>query len=68
MKKRHGDPETLVNTRNRYGHTPLYVASRNGHLEMAKIIARRGAIIDALSSAGKKKKETVIDVASRWNH
>ena len=38
MTKVFGDPKTLVNKPNNYGHTPLYVVSRNGHVEMAKVL------------------------------
>jgi ankyrin repeat protein len=38
MKRELGDPDTLVNIPNRYDHTPIYVASRNGHVELVKLL------------------------------
>ena len=55
MFREFGDPRTLVNKANNYDQTPLYCVSRNGCVEMAKILVEEGAIIDALSNAGKDK-------------
>jgi ankyrin repeat protein len=35
--------EVLVNKRNDYGFTPLYIASKNGNLKMAKLLIKYGA-------------------------
>ena len=78
------DHEHLINKRNKYGQTPLYVASKNGHLKVIQFFIKEGADPHLTSLIGdgfgsdddlnKKfnessiEEESILDVAVRWSH
>ena len=49
-----------VNARNRYGTTPLHLASKRGTLEFVRLLIDHGADIDLKDNEGR----TAFDVAS----
>merc|ERR1712066_202779 len=54
----------LVNKGNNNGWTPLFVASYNGHLQMAQLLLTNGAEIDEASNSGR----TPLMAASYFDH
>jgi ankyrin repeat protein len=73
-----GHPERLSNKRSSNGETPLYVASKNGHLnvrlvlwsikvifQMVKLLLENEADPYALHKAENAQSENVLDVAVR---
>jgi ankyrin repeat protein len=46
------------------GWTPLYLASANNSIEIAKLLIEAGADLEAKTNGGR----TPLYVASRWNH
>lgn len=37
------DPQHLINLKNEYGQTPLYVACKHGNLHIVKVLIEEGA-------------------------
>ncbi len=53
-----------MNARDNNRDTPLYHASMEGHLEVARLLVEHGADIDAEGKRGK----TAFQVASEWGY
>jgi len=62
------DPNTLTNKPNHLGYTPLYVACRNGNIELVKLLLDFKANCYQDSKIAKDKEESILVVAARWNH
>jgi hypothetical protein len=65
------DPESpyrLANKPNHKGYTPLYIACKNGHLELVKLLIEFKANPYQLCKISPKDKESIIIVAARWGH
>lgn len=62
------DPGHVVNQKNMTGETPLYVACKHGYLEIVDFLISKGADPHIKSKVSKKQEESVLDVATRWNH
>ena len=37
------DPSHLLNKKNSFGHTPMYIAAKNGNLEVIKLLVSKKA-------------------------
>lgn len=60
-------PHALINKRNSNGQTPLYVACKNGNLEVVKLLLGENADY-LLTSLVDSEEETNLEVAARWRH
>ncbi|CAG9328202.1 unnamed protein product [Blepharisma stoltei] len=60
-------PQSFLNKRNGEGKTALYVACKNGNLEVVKILIEKGAV-HQITSVIEKEEETCLEVAVRWGH
>ncbi|CAD8111944.1 unnamed protein product [Paramecium primaurelia] len=58
---------SLVNKKNQKGLTPLYVAAKQGHLEICQILIEKGAN-PQISVTINGIEETPLEVAQRWRH
>jgi len=45
-----------------FGYTPLHVAAREGHMEVAALLIDRGANVEAVTTGGERP----IHVAAKW--
>lgn len=67
-----GDPLSLVNKPNQIGQRPLYIAVKNGSLEIVKLLVRFHADPKLKSkitlSDGSFVHDSVLDAAARWNN
>ena len=63
------DPEHLINNKNAFGLTPLYIACKNGHENIVKyLIEEKKANFMIKSNIGSKEEvESNIEVASRFS-
>jgi hypothetical protein len=61
-------PFRLANKPNHKGYTPLYIACKNGHLELVKLLIEFKANPYQLCKISPKEKESVLIVAARWGH
>ena len=62
------DENSAANRPNRIGHTPLYIASHNGHEEVIKHLLKFHANPMLKSKASEYEEESNLTVASRWKH
>jgi len=62
------DPERLCNKQSIDGQTPLYIACKNGHLEIVKMLLSYNANYEQMSQVDRSTEESSLDVAVRWNH
>eukprot|EP01022_Parablepharisma_sp_SALTPOND_P030309 TRINITY_DN7594_c0_g4_i1.p1 TRINITY_DN7594_c0_g4~~TRINITY_DN7594_c0_g4_i1.p1 ORF type:complete len:408 (+),score=23.82 TRINITY_DN7594_c0_g4_i1:135-1226(+) len=62
------DDNYIINRPNRFGHTPLYIASQNGNLEVIKYLLAHKANVFKKSKVSSKEEESNLAVASRWKH
>ncbi|QOJ78899.1 ankyrin repeat domain-containing protein [Infirmifilum lucidum] len=53
-----------VNTRDKYGWTPLHYAADGGHLEVARLLLDRGADVNTRDNDGR----TPLDLARAMGH
>ncbi|XP_076445095.1 uncharacterized protein LOC143283004 [Babylonia areolata] len=53
--------KTLINTRDRYGNSPLHIAVRRGHLDIVKELLKRGAAINSKN----EEKQTPLHLAAK---
>lgn len=60
-------PFNLINKRDKEGHTPLYVASKNGNADVVALLLSKGADHALLSQIGNDE-ESCLEVAARWGH
>lgn len=61
-----GHPQSYLNKRNEDNKTPLYVACKNGNLDIVKILVENGGDCHITSMVEKKDEETCLEVAVRW--
>lgn len=54
----------FVNGKNRYGWTPLMLASYTGSEDIVKLLLNSGARVDCQN----KKSETAFSIAANWGH
>lgn len=62
------DVNSLTNAPNRTGHTPLYIATQNGNLEMVKYLISKRANPLQKSKVSATESESNLAVATRWKH
>lgn len=62
------DPHHLLNSKNVYGQTPLYVACKYGNLNIVKLLLEKGASPDIKSLVDEYNEESNLQVAARWKH
>lgn len=62
------NPERLANKPDHRGYTPLYVACKNGNLELVKLLIQFQANPYQTCQVTKKENESIISVAARWSH
>jgi len=65
------DPESadrLANKPNFRGYSPLYIACKNGNLELVKVLLDFKANPFQLCKISPKQKESILVVAARWGH
>ncbi len=60
--------EETVNRPDRFGHTPLYIASQNGNLEVVKFLLGHKADPLMKSRFSGNEEEGNLSVAARWKH
>lgn len=60
-------PYALINKRNGKGQTPLYIACKNGNVELVRLLVRLGADY-TMTSTVDGEEETCLEVAIRWRH
>lgn len=60
-------PLALINKRNSDGQTPLYIACKNGHLDVALLLLSENADY-LMTSIIDNEEETNLEVAVRWGH
>ncbi len=63
-----GDANSVVNSPNRVGHTPLYIASQNGNLKTIKYLIGKQANPMTKSKVSESEEESNLSVAARWKH
>jgi len=64
------DPSHLLNRKNSFGHTPMYIAAKNGNLEVLKLLVSNKANHNLSSTIepSEKSEESPLEVAVKWNH
>ena len=60
-------PLSLINKRNRDGQTPLYIACKNGNLEVVLLLLSNDVDYLLTSTVGNEE-ETALEVALRWGY
>jgi ankyrin repeat protein len=60
-------PLALINKRDTNGQTPLYIACKNGNLEVVMLLLKEKADY-LLTSQVEDEQETNLEVAVRWGH
>ncbi|OMJ72448.1 hypothetical protein SteCoe_29102 [Stentor coeruleus] len=60
-------PFSLINKRNREGQTPLYIACKNGNVEVVMLLLAEGADY-LMTSIVDGEEETNLEVSVRWGH
>lgn len=60
------DPQHLINIKNEYGQTPLYVACKHGNLNIVKTLIGEGCNPYIKSIVEKTSKENNLQVSARW--
>lgn len=69
LRSKH-DPDHLINKWNEHGQTPLYVATKNGHLKIIKFFIEEGANPHMKSyikiNSTEIEEESILDAAVRW--
>ena len=60
-------PLALINKRNAQGQTPMYIACKNGNLEVVILLLEENADY-LLSSMVDSEEESNLEVAVRWGH
>jgi hypothetical protein len=61
-------PYRLANKPNHRGYTPLYVACKNGNLDLVRLLIEHQANPYQLINVGPNMKESILLVAARWGH
>lgn len=59
-------PDRLVNRVDVQGHSPLYIACKNGNLQIVKILMQNHANPFALFSITESSQESILEVSARW--
>lgn len=64
------DPLHLINKKNTHGQSPLYIASKNGNLEVLKFLLDNEANFDHSPFIVEEENftETPLQAACRWGH
>ncbi|KAL4479470.1 hypothetical protein ABPG72_011792 [Tetrahymena utriculariae] len=62
------DPEHFLSSRNVKGLTPIYIACKNGNLEVVKFLIKSNCNYMVTSKIQKQLEETPFETALRWNH
>ena len=62
------DDNNVVNRPNRFGKTPLYIASQNGNMALIKYLVLKQAKPEKRSKISSKEEESNLAVAARWKH
>ncbi|CAG9332292.1 unnamed protein product [Blepharisma stoltei] len=60
-------PFSIVNKRNRFGHTPLYIACKNANYDVVELLLKNNAD-PLITSKVEESYENCLDVAVRWRH
>jgi hypothetical protein len=60
-------PLALINKRNREGQTPLYIACKNGNLDVVNLLLEENADY-LMGSIVDGEEESNLEVAVRWGH
>ena len=68
MKESEENRNLILNKPNDCGHTPLYIASQNGNLDMVKYLLLHKATLTIKSKVSKTEEESNLSVAARWSH
>lgn len=63
-----GAEQSIVNRPNKFGRTPLYIASQNGNLQMIKCLLANKADLGRRSKVSEREEESNLAVAARWSH
>lgn len=67
-----GDERALANRANDIGQRPLYIAVKNGNIQMVRLLVSHGANPKLLSEIkladGSFVKDSLLDAAARWNN
>lgn len=62
------DPRHFLNRTNAYGQTALYLACKNGNINMVKLLISLGCNPFIKSEIEFKNLESNLQVAARWGH
>eukprot|EP00347_Sterkiella_histriomuscorum_P005682 403355666 len=58
----------ILNRKNAQKQTPLYVASKHGHLDVVQFLLEQGANPHIQSHVSSTESESVLEVSVRWSH
>ena len=67
LLSKNNHPFALINKRNRDGHTPLYIACKNGNLEVVLLLLKE-KVDYLITSKLDNEEENNLEVAIRWGH
>mmetsp|Transcript_16001 Transcript_16001/g.13545 ORF Transcript_16001/g.13545 Transcript_16001/m.13545 type:complete len:139 (+) Transcript_16001:1071-1487(+) len=64
------DPEHILNKRNKFGHTPLYVAAKNGNYDAVELLLGYNAdpYLVSFIDQDEKNTELPIHAAIKWSY
>lgn len=62
------DPMHLINMKNNFGQTPIYVACKHGNINIVKTLINEGCNPHVKSKVDKNVDENILQVSARWSH